>query len=85
MPPTKGSAQQRCRWCGRSDSRRTWRLYQRALEKYQGANQAEAIQATTGQEGRDTQTKRRSEETRYTDRNGRGNSARYRAGDKPDV
>ena len=30
-------------------------------------------------------TKRRSEETRYSDRNGQGNSARYRAGDKPDV
>ncbi len=55
------------------------------LERYQGANQATGVQTPAGQEGRNTQAERRSEETRNPDRNGQGNSARYCTGHKPHV
>ena len=81
----KSQCQQRGRRGRRSDGWRTRRLYQRELEEYQGANQAQGIQPPASQEGRNTQARRRSEETGNTDRNGQGNSAGHRTDNKSNV
>ena len=55
------------------------------LGEYPGANQEQGIQTPASQEGRESQAGWRGEETRNTDRNGQGNSARHSASDKSHV